>query len=213
MRTRSEKALFDGKIASVLDSLDAAHSAFLEEDFGGPSLHFHIESLKAAENRDFERFAEQIYALLPAWGMHRMGPGGSKVLNFQPFKDSLQRVRPIAEQLMDKRLETLESNSWRDLENVFRGITCMRSETSLVGNSKVMAHWLPHLVPPVDRNTPSSCSMVTATSRMGWTMNGRCLRACCEGFSTPYCKPLPLGRRRPSGWHTRQNILLGTALL
>jgi hypothetical protein len=152
-RGRGPKAQFEEKIASVLASLDSAHSAYLDSEvFGGPSLYFHVESLRAAENRDFDRFAEQVYALLSSWGMHRMGPGGSKMLDFQPFKDSLRRVRPIADELMDKWPETLDSNDWRELESVFRGITCMRSGTSLVGNSKVMAHWLPRLVPPVDRS-------------------------------------------------------------
>jgi hypothetical protein len=40
---------------------------------------------------------------------------------------------------------------WAALKKVFCGIRCMKTGTSLVGNSKVMAHLLPNLIPPVDR--------------------------------------------------------------
>jgi hypothetical protein len=37
------------------------------------------------------------------------------------------------------------------LEKIFKGIDVMASRTKLVGNSKVMAHLMPNIVPPVDR--------------------------------------------------------------
>lgn len=37
------------------------------------------------------------------------------------------------------------------LKDIFTGITIMASKTLLVGNSKVMHHMMPNIVPPIDR--------------------------------------------------------------
>jgi hypothetical protein len=144
--------MFDDQRNHLLSTFDAAHDAYYEAQiFGGPSLHFHLRSLEAARAQDFERFSEYVYALLASWGMHRMGPGGSKMCEFDEFCSSLKIVWPIALQLQEKRPSSLVETDWDYLKEVFCGIHCMASHTSLVGNSKVMAHLLPQLVPPVDR--------------------------------------------------------------
>ena len=74
----------------LLQSLDEAHAAYYRaETFSGPSLHFHIRALEA-RSLDVRGFAESAYALLTAWGMHRMGRGGPKMLEFEPFEASLK---------------------------------------------------------------------------------------------------------------------------
>ena len=70
--------------------------------FAGPSLHFHLRSLDAVRTNDFERAVEYGYATLTSWGMHRMGPGGSKLREFGKFRDSLRIVWPVVLQLQDK---------------------------------------------------------------------------------------------------------------
>jgi hypothetical protein len=76
--------MFDNQRNSLLGALDTAHDAYYRaEVFGGPSLHFHLRGLEAARSQDFERFAEYVYAVLASWGMHRMGPGGSKMREFE----------------------------------------------------------------------------------------------------------------------------------
>jgi hypothetical protein len=40
-----------------------------------------MTTLEAARAQDFERFAEYLYAVLASWGMHRMGPGGSRMVD------------------------------------------------------------------------------------------------------------------------------------
>jgi hypothetical protein len=92
-----------------------------------------------------------MYATLASWGMHRMGKGGSKMSDFACFCDSLKASWPIIVSLSDKRPEQLGTDNWEHLRSIFLGIKCMRTATSLVGNSKVLAHALPNLVPPVDR--------------------------------------------------------------
>lgn len=138
--------------ARILESLDAVHSAYYEkETFGGPSLYFHVQSLDAARKGQFDRFAECSYAMLAAWGMHRMGSGGSKMREFHDFQSSLQKIWPLSVQLQGKRPGDLKEDDWSCLTRMFCEIRCMATGTSLVGNSKVLAHLVPNLVPPVDR--------------------------------------------------------------
>jgi hypothetical protein len=80
-----------------------------------------------------------------------MGKGGPKMGPFERFAHSVM-VR--AEQVMaaaaiDPRFVT--EPDWRCLEDLFSSIEVMESEARLVGNSKVMAHMVPDIVPPIDR--------------------------------------------------------------
>jgi hypothetical protein len=144
--------MFDDQRNRLLAAMDEAHDAYYRAVvFAGPSLHFHLRSLEAGRAQDFERFAENLYAVLASWGMHRMGPGGSKMREFGEFQTSLRLVWPIALQLRDKEPRSLTESDWNSLKKIFSEIRCMASGTSLVGNSKVMAHLLPKLIPPVDR--------------------------------------------------------------
>jgi hypothetical protein len=136
----------------LLQSLDVARAAYYRAGtFGGPSLYFHLRALEAGKDADFVRFAESVYALLAAWGMDRMGRGGSKMREFEDFETSLKPLWPGVLRLQQATPENLGESGWRDLREVFCGIRCMATGTSLVGNSKVMAHALPNLVAKVDR--------------------------------------------------------------
>jgi hypothetical protein len=144
--------MFDNQRSRVIQALDAAHAAYYSaEVFGGPSLYFHQRALDASAGKNLVEFADYVYALLAAWGMHRMGPGGSKMRDFQVFSASLQSLWPTILRLQDRSPNVLDESDWNDLKIVFTGLRCMASGTSLVGNSKVMAHALPKLIPPVDR--------------------------------------------------------------
>jgi hypothetical protein len=89
--------------------------------------------------------------MLTAWGMHRMGPKGSKMRAFNIFSESIKQVWSRIIPLQEKECGTLSAEDWIELKGIFFDLTVMRSKTSLVGNSKVMAHALPNLIPPVDR--------------------------------------------------------------
>ena len=144
--------MFETHRERLLQYLDVAHTAYYRVGtFGGPSLYFHLRALEAGRDADFGRFAENAYALLAAWGMHRMGRGGSKMREFEDFEASLKPLWPAVLRLQQATPENLDEAGWRELSVVFRGIRCMATGTSLVGNSKVMAHALPNLVAPVDR--------------------------------------------------------------
>jgi len=144
--------MFEDQKSRLLGALDLAHEAYYKDGiFGGPSLYFHLQSLDAARNRQFDRFTECTYAMLAAWGMHRMGSGGSKMREFDEFHSSMKKVWPLSVQLQEKTPGALAEEDWRCLKSMFCEIRCMATGTLLVGNSKVLAHLLPNLVPPVDR--------------------------------------------------------------
>lgn len=162
-------------------------------------MHFHLRSLEAARAQDFERFAEYVYAVLASWGMHRMGPGGSKMREFEEFRASLQVVWPAALRLQDKTPGNLNESDWPDLKTVFCGIRCMASGTSLVGNSKVMAHLLPHLIPPVDREYTLKFLFGNGQIRNGIEVEWKKLVQILEGFFYPVAQ-FPLFQSKAESW-------------
>lgn len=147
-----EVTLFSNQINDILTNAEKYHFAYYkEEKFRGPSLYFHRRSLEARNNEKFETFLEYIYATLASWGMHRMGKGGSKMQSFDVFKESVIKVKRFIDEAESIDFRNIKSTDWFLLEEIFKTINVMASGTSLVGNSKVMAHLLPYIVPPIDR--------------------------------------------------------------
>lgn len=100
---------------------------------------------------DNERYLEYIYATLVSWGMHRMGSGGSKMLAFDEFKNSVDGLKDEIHAAQNINFQDITESDWAVLEKIFKNLKIMKTGTSLVGNSKVMAHMMPNIVPPIDR--------------------------------------------------------------
>lgn len=148
----SREMLYEEKVEEILATPEKYHDAYYKaEPFRGPSLYFHRRSLETRHSNDFIAHLEYIYATLASWGMHRMGSGGSKMQSFDVFEKS---VEPLREAILEaERIDyrSLTEPNWLLLERIFRSIKIMASGTTLVGNSKVMAHMIPNIVPPIDR--------------------------------------------------------------
>lgn len=133
-----------------------------ESYFSGPSIYFSKESLKCCQcEKEFlgERHIEMIYATLVAWGMHRMGEGGAKMPNFDDFKISILRNRQQFENLKSVKIENVKNWEVKDIiENMMTlifeegGINASTTESKIVSGTKVLAHILPDIVSPIDRN-------------------------------------------------------------
>jgi hypothetical protein len=130
--------------------------------FTGPSVYFHQQAIECVRSTDdYEKlldnivFLEYIYATLTAWGMHRMGPTGAKMVDFEVFKKSVHENKETIIQLSKYKLHELDEKEldgiMNQLHHLFDGIKIMKSSIKLVGNSKVMHHLLPDLIPPIDR--------------------------------------------------------------
>jgi hypothetical protein len=140
------------RVRDVLENAERYYAAYhAAETFGGPSLYFHQRALETRHAPASLHHLEYAYATLAAWGMHRMGSGGSKMCAFGDFKASVERLndRILRAQSLNPAMMTEEG--WATLKEIFTGLKVMASRTLLVGNSKVMHHMLPNVVPPIDR--------------------------------------------------------------
>jgi hypothetical protein len=130
--------------------------------FPGPSLYFHMRALArrslhatTEELLADDLFLEYVYAVLPAWGMHRMGNQSAKVVDFEDMAASLRSAALQIEALRPLDITTVDPNDAErladDIWNVISALRVSRSQTRIVAGSKALHHVLPELVPPIDR--------------------------------------------------------------
>lgn len=124
-------------------------------DFGGPSIYFHNRALEE-KNKNFlnDTHIENIYATLASWGMHRMGDTTTKMVDFGNFKNSILLQKENIIKLKDLKIENLNEGKDELIEELKRicfSFQVSISNSKIVGNSKTLAHILPDLVPPIDR--------------------------------------------------------------
>jgi hypothetical protein len=142
---------YQQKVSEIVANAKQYHEAFYQaKTFGGPRLYFHQKAINT-NGIEFTHRLEYIYATLAAWGMHRMGKGGSKMLPFPDFQVSVIPLRGLISEVARIRPSEIAKTEWAKIETLFKGIKVMASSTSIVGNSKVMAHLVPNIVPPIDR--------------------------------------------------------------
>lgn len=131
------------------------------EKFTGPSVYFHIRTLETLRNLGLSaaledtHFMEYLYATLTSWGLHRMGPKGAKLVDFESFKKTLlnqkEAIIPLQgyrlTQLSEQNLDGIIDALWSILSNLKISAT----QTQIVASTKALHHLLPNLVPPIDR--------------------------------------------------------------
>jgi hypothetical protein len=152
----------------IIESLVGDFSRFVRHfdasrQFGGPSVYFHAKTIKvvaghptAVDALGDDLFFDHLYATLASWGLHRMGPGSTKLGDLDELKASFRSQAASIERLQQLRIERLGPDevrvvvqaAWEVLANLRVGI----GETLLVANSKALHHLLPALIPPIDRN-------------------------------------------------------------
>ena len=164
------------KVRDLLDNAGKYHAAYYRsETFSGPSLYFHQRALSTRRSPASVPHLENVYATLAAWGMHRMGTRGSKMRPFDTFRASIEPLRDKITRAQTLAPQAMDEVAWDSLKEIFQGIRIMASGTSLVGNSKVMHHMLPNIVPPIDREYTLRylCDGNTNTSQTTSRKNGR----------------------------------------
>jgi hypothetical protein len=158
---------YSKKVKKIVKAHQECFAKFKSDNtFAGPSLHFHLKALKLrneALNRDrnVEEFLEAIYAALVSWGMHRMGGGGPKMVDFKTFHDSITEKGVWASIQEAKKYScgsmSSDPSEWDNVKFIYDAINIMgknngrQIRTYLVGRSKVLAHLLPNIVAPIDR--------------------------------------------------------------
>jgi len=129
------------------------------KEFGGPSVYFHIQSINEYETNFLsDRHVEMIYATLASWGMHRMGEPENtkaKMVEFADFKKSIMRQRSTLKEFVSLRMESCTQEQYDryldGLKDVYCNLKVSISEATIVAHSKTLAHILPNLIPPIDR--------------------------------------------------------------
>ena len=120
--------------------------------FGGPSLYFHQRALATRGAPTSREHLEYVYATLAAWGMHRMGRGGSKMVEFDVFRASVEPLGDAIRQAQLLNADTIDTAGMEPHQAHFlRHHDHGEWDVRIVGNSKVMHHMLPNIVPPIDR--------------------------------------------------------------
>jgi hypothetical protein len=151
------------RVTELIEDFDGCCDVFDRANlFTGPSAYFHSKTLALLRQHKSARdalldsaFLESLYATLTAWGMHRMGPGGAKLVEFPALVDSFRTMElPIrklsALALADLRFEEVTDVS-DQLWAVISGLNIGCGLTKIVAGSKALHHVLPELVPPMDR--------------------------------------------------------------
>ncbi|WP_435547194.1 hypothetical protein [Desulfobacterium sp. N47] len=146
------KTKYNDKIREILSNAERYHDAYYKaETFRGPSLYFHERALATRYDPTSLTHLEYVYATLASWGMHRMGRGGSKMRSFQVLSQSVQTLKGRIAEAQTFDFREMSEIKWAVLKEIFCGVKVMASGTTLVGNSKVMHHMLPNIIPPIDR--------------------------------------------------------------
>lgn len=129
--------------------------------FTGPSWYFHYKALAKRHPRTIpdllydDEFFDLLYGTLTAWGLHRMGPGNTKLREIDEIRRSFQQQAHQLGKLAGLRITSV---AVKDAPSVARAVwsvlTRLRvsiAEVQIVANSKALHHVLPDLVPPIDR--------------------------------------------------------------
>lgn len=130
--------------------------------FPGPSLYFHERAIErrrahadAASLLADTQFLETVYAVLPAWGMHRMGKQKAKVVDFELMVDSFRAMAEPIQTLWEYSITAIADDEVAEVSDqvwyIIAGLKVSQSETRIVAGSKALHHVLPDLVPPIDR--------------------------------------------------------------
>ncbi len=129
------------------------------KDFGGPSIYFHVQAIREQENNFLSnRHIEMIYGTLASWGMHKMGDPTktkAKMVDFIDFKNSIIIHKDDFKKLRNYRIDACTVDEYNkyinELEKAYFNLKVSISNATIVANSKVLAHILPNLIPPIDR--------------------------------------------------------------
>ena len=130
--------------------------------FTGPSLYFHFKTCairkmypSAVATLSDKNFFESLYATLTAWGMHRMGPGNTKLVDLEDMRISFIRQSNKIAEIESFILSELERNVIVDITSrlweIILQLKVGIGGTKIVANSKALHHLLPNLIPPIDR--------------------------------------------------------------
>lgn len=160
MRRQSTLDRIDQRVNSLCSDFSYYIDKFDSSNpFTGPTLYSHFRTLNrlrecgalAIAFQD-SLFFEYLYDTLIAWGLRRRG---SKLVDFETFRSSLQNQKSGIENLEHCRLTRLSEGHLNvvvdSLWQILDSLRISKAKTKLIANSKALHHLLPQLMPPIDR--------------------------------------------------------------
>jgi hypothetical protein len=155
-RARSNVESLVGVFAECVSRFERSNA------FPGPSLYFHERAIARRRSHASvdalmadDQFFEYVYAVLPAWGMHRMGKQAAKVGEFGDMVTSFRAGASVIAELWDLDIRALSEREAEVVaKRVWLALSSLKVSTSatrIVAGSKALHHVLPDLVPPIDR--------------------------------------------------------------
>jgi hypothetical protein len=150
-----------------VSELDAGFRRFVDvfgrsERFSGPSWYFHRQTLEQRSKHESiesllgdDGFFDSLYATLTAWGLHRMGPGNTKLRNLDDIRSSIVEQAKHIEALKTVKITEIGGSDASGIGDrvwlILTGLRVSIAKAQIVANSKTLHHLLPDLVPPMDR--------------------------------------------------------------
>jgi hypothetical protein len=153
----------DERVSELVGGFDGYVRVFgSSERFTGPSWYFHRKTLalrarhqSVAAMMDDDSFFDALYATLTAWGLHRMGPGNTRLRDLGDLRESVRAQANPLEELTGLDITGIgEAERPAVVEKVWSVLSSLRvsvAAVQIVANSKALHHLLPALVPPMDR--------------------------------------------------------------
>lgn len=161
MRRYSTENRMQNRVNKLIQNFDKCIEKFNESrKFTGPSVYFHDQTInmhKKEESVDLIQdkvFLEYLYATLASWGMHRMGPGNTKLSEFEIFQKSILLEKEKIEKLQNLEIDSIPENELpQTIKEIYQIISRLQvgiGDTKIVIGAKTLHHILPKLVPPID---------------------------------------------------------------
>ena len=124
--TTGRRKRMEARVDELIERVEECLNKFDEANvFTGPSVFFHVETLRQRRSHASLRTAiidrsllVSIYATLTSWGMHRMGPGGAKLVAFDLFAGSIGQQEERLLPLEALRLEDLNGRAVAEVSAV-----------------------------------------------------------------------------------------------
>ena len=134
-----------------MDSIVEAVFQHAQQQPARPAIIFDDQAISYRQlASEVGRFAQS----LASWGLHRMGPGGPKLVEFRVMTESFRELEERIASLSAYTLSGIESDQVPTVsEGIWDVIAALRigdGETKIVSGSKALHHVLPELVPPID---------------------------------------------------------------
>ena len=120
--------------------------------------------------------------------MHRMGPNGAKMPDYDIFKSSIldSKIKKALEELKDKRIEDITADEIdsiiQKLSEICFSVKGSDSNSHLVSGSKILAHILPNLACPMDRQYTCTFFGVNLNSKNEQTIFKEVIRQMWEFY-------------------------------